>query len=75
MIPEAEVTNQSLERTADYPDMEKDKEKEESEVPVITAWKMYQQVVAAMESAGRSYNRTTMLEAMFRGNNLVYAKQ
>ncbi|XP_011494993.1 PREDICTED: uncharacterized protein LOC105359925 [Ceratosolen solmsi marchali] len=44
-----------------------------AETKRLTAWKRYRYLVEAMESRGQKFNQKLMLEAMFRGNNLVYS--
>jgi hypothetical protein len=39
----------------------------------LTAWKRYRHLVETMESRGQKFNQKLMLEAIFRGNNLVYS--
>ncbi|KZC05763.1 hypothetical protein WN55_04703 [Dufourea novaeangliae] len=74
MIPDAEhgcQTSEAAVRGADA--YQKIKNAPEGEAASVTAWKRYQQLVAIVESRGGKFNRKSMIEAIFRGNNLVYA--
>ncbi|KAM0735338.1 hypothetical protein ACS0PU_010486 [Formica fusca] len=75
MIPDTEAVCQTSEAAVDNGgDMyEKIKDRAEKEVASVTAWKRYQRLVAAMESRGGEFNRKSLIEAIFRGSDLVYA--
>lgn len=75
MIPDTEAVCQTSEAAVDNGDdmYEKIKEQAEKEVASVTAWKRYQRLVAALESRGGEFNRKSLIEAIFRGSDLVYA--
>lgn len=74
MIPDAEAACQTSETAVDSGDVyEKIKDRPEREVASVTAWNRYQRLVAAMESRGSKFNRKSVIEAIFRGRDLVYA--
>ncbi|KAK0175753.1 hypothetical protein PV327_009480 [Microctonus hyperodae] len=76
MIPEVQNACQTTESTLTGRDVE-DKTRcrpDEEAVTTITAWNQYQKFVELVESRGIEYNKKTTIEAMFRGNDLVYAK-
>ncbi|KYM79116.1 hypothetical protein ALC53_10453 [Atta colombica] len=74
MIPDAEAVCQTSEAAVDNGSdvYEKIKDRPEEEVASVTAWNRYQRLVAAMESRGGEFNRKSMIEAIFRGSDLVY---
>jgi len=74
MIPDAEAVYQTSETAVDSGgDMyEKIKDRPEKEVASVTAWNRYQRLVAAMESQGGEFNRKSVIEAIFRGSDLIY---
>jgi len=75
MIPDAEAVCQTSEAAVDNGSdvYEKIKDRPEEEVASVTAWNRYQRLVAAMESrGGGEFNRKSMIEAIFRGSDLVY---
>ncbi|XP_029169158.1 uncharacterized protein LOC114939089 [Nylanderia fulva] len=75
MIPDTEAVCQTSEAAVDSGDdmYEKIKDRPEKEVASVTAWKRYQRLVAAIESRGGEFNRKSLIEAIFRGSDLVYA--
>lgn len=75
MIPDSESVCQTSEAAVRSTDDEyrKIKNVAEGEAASVTAWKRYQQLVAIVESRGGKFNRKSMIEAIFRGNDLVYA--
>ncbi|XP_070168359.1 uncharacterized protein [Polyergus mexicanus] len=75
MIPDTEAVCQTSEAAVDNGgDMyEKIKDRAEKEMASVTAWKRYQRLVTAMESRGGEFNRKSLIEAIFRGSDLVYA--
>ncbi|KYN14823.1 hypothetical protein ALC57_12932 [Trachymyrmex cornetzi] len=74
MIPDAEAVCQTSEAAVDSGSdvYEKIKDRPEKEVASETAWNRYQRLVAAMESRGGEFNRKSVIEAIFRGSDLVY---
>lgn len=75
MIPDSESVCQTSEAAVRSTDdvYRKIKNVAEGEAASVTAWKRYQQLVAIVESRGGKFNRKSMIEAIFRGNDLVYA--
>ena len=74
MIPDSESICQTSESAVRSTDVyHKIKNTPEGEAASVTAWKRYQQLVAIVESRGGKFNRKSMIEAIFRGNDLVYA--
>ncbi|OAD55325.1 hypothetical protein WN48_04839 [Eufriesea mexicana] len=74
MIPDSESVCQTSEAAVRSTDVyRKIKNIPEGEAASVTAWKRYQQLVAIVESRGGKFNRKSMIEAIFRGNDLVYA--
>lgn len=74
MIPDSESICQTSEAAVRSTDVyHKIKNTPEGEAASVTAWKRYQQLVAIVESRGGKFNRKSMIEAIFRGNDLVYA--
>ncbi|KAG7209793.1 hypothetical protein KM043_011411 [Ampulex compressa] len=74
MIPDTESVCESSEAAVKSMDVyRKIRNVPEKEAASVTAWKRYQQLVAMMESKGGKFNRKSMIEAIFRGNDLVYA--
>lgn len=75
MVPDTEAVCQTSEIAVDTSGdtYEKIKDRPEKEVASVTAWKRYQRLVAAMESQGGEFNRKSLIEAIFRGSDLVYA--
>ncbi|KYM99526.1 hypothetical protein ALC62_09708 [Cyphomyrmex costatus] len=74
MIPDAEAVCQTSEAAVDSGSAvyEKIKDRPEKEVASVTAWNRYQRLVAAMESRGGEFNRKSVIDAIFRGSDLVY---
>lgn len=73
MIPDVEAVCQTSETAVDIGDIyEKIKDRPEKEVASVTAWNRYQRLMAAMESRGSKFNRKSVIEAIFRGSDLVY---
>jgi len=74
MIPDTEAACQTSEAAVDNGDdvYGKIKDRPEKEAASVTAWKRYQRLVAAMESRGGEFNRKSVIEAIFRGSDLVY---
>jgi len=73
MIPDTEAACQTSEAAVDNGDVYgKIKDRPEKEAASVTAWKRYQRLVAAMESRGGEFNRKSVIEAIFRGSDLVY---
>jgi len=73
MIPDAEAACQTSEAAVDSGGVhEKIKDRPEKEVASVTAWNRYQRLVTAMESRGSKFNRKSVIEAIFRGSDLVY---
>lgn len=74
MIPDAEAVYQTSETAVDSGGdiYEKIKDRPEKEVASVTAWNRYQRLVAAMESRGGEFNRKSVIEAIFRGSDLIY---
>ncbi|XP_018303084.1 uncharacterized protein [Mycetomoellerius zeteki] len=74
MIPDAEAVCQTSEAAVDSGSdvYEKIKDRPEKEVASVTAWNRYQRLVATMESRGGEFNRKSVIEAIFRGTDLVY---
>ncbi|XP_011297488.1 uncharacterized protein [Fopius arisanus] len=76
MIPELQNASQATESTLTGQDVEdKTRIGPEEDVATITAWKRYQKFVEMVESRGIEYNKKSTLEAMFRGNDLIYTNQ
>jgi len=77
MIPDTEAVCQTSETAvgSDGDVYEKIKDRPEKEVASVTAWKRYQRLIDAMESRGGEFNRKSVIEAIFRGSDLVYASQ
>ncbi|XP_063984635.1 uncharacterized protein LOC135166402 [Diachasmimorpha longicaudata] len=76
MIPEPQNASQMTESTLTGEDVEdKARLATKEDVATITAWKRYQKFVEMVESRGIEYNKTAAIEAMFRGNDLIYASQ
>ncbi|XP_072760327.1 uncharacterized protein [Anoplolepis gracilipes] len=76
MIPDTEAVCQTSEAAVSDSgsDMyDKIKDQPEKEVASVTAWKRYQRLVAAVESRDGEFNRKSLIEAIFRGSDLVYA--
>lgn len=75
MIPDTDSICQSSEAAVRSTDAlyRKIKDRPEGEAASVTAWERYQQLVAVVESRGGKFNRKSMIEAIFRGNDLVYA--
>lgn len=75
MVPDTETACQTSEAAVDSAGdvYGKIKDRPEKEAASVTAWKRYQRLVAAMESRGDDFNRKSVIEAIFRGNDLVYA--
>lgn len=74
MVPDVEAVCQTSEAAVDIGGdvYEKIKDRPEKEVASVTAWNRYQRLVAAMESRGSKFNRKSVIEAIFRGSDLVY---
>ncbi|XP_067207324.1 uncharacterized protein [Linepithema humile] len=73
MIPDTEAVCQTSETAVGSDVYEKIKDRPEKEVASVTAWKRYQRLIDAMESQGGEFNRKSVIEAIFRGSDLVYA--
>ncbi|XP_054004228.1 uncharacterized protein LOC128890064 [Hylaeus anthracinus] len=74
MIPDTESVCQTSEAAVRSTDVyQKIKNAPEGEAASVTAWKRYQQLVAIVETRGGKFNRKSMIEAIFRGSDLVYA--
>lgn len=75
MIPDTETACQTFEAAVESGGdvCERIKDRPEKEAASVTAWKRYQRLVAAIESRGGEFNRKSMIEAIFRGSDLVYA--
>ncbi|CAL1683014.1 unnamed protein product [Lasius platythorax] len=75
MIPDTEAVCQTSEAAVDSggDTYEKIKDRPEKEVASVTAWKRYQRLVATIESRDGEFNRKSLIEAIFRGSDLVYA--
>ncbi|EZA61536.1 hypothetical protein DMN91_004062 [Ooceraea biroi] len=75
MIPDTEAACQTSEAAVDSGGdvYGKIKDRPEKEAASVTAWKRYQRLVAAIESRGGEFNRKSVIEAIFRGSDLVYA--
>ncbi|KAL0123043.1 hypothetical protein PUN28_007581 [Cardiocondyla obscurior] len=71
MVPDAEAACQTSEAAVDAGD-EKIKNWPEEEAASVTAWNRYQRLVATMESRGGDFNRKSVIEAIFRGSDLIY---
>lgn len=74
MVPDVEAVSQTSEAAVDIGGdvHEKIKDRPEKEVASVTAWNRYQRLVAAMESRGSKFNRKSVIDAIFRGSDLVY---
>ncbi|XP_011648168.1 uncharacterized protein LOC105434212 [Pogonomyrmex barbatus] len=74
MIPDTEAMCQTFEAAVDgdVDVYKRIKDRPEKEVASVTAWNRYQRLVAAMESRGGEFNRKSVIEAIFRGSDLVY---
>ena len=77
MIPDTESTSETPATTYQWPEVD-DKFKSESRGPEnetasVTAWNRYQHFLAIMKSRGGKFNRKSMIEAMFRGSDLMYS--
>ena len=76
MIPDTESACETPAATYQRPEVD-DKFKSESggpenEAASVTAWNRYQHFLAIMKLRGGTFNRKSMIEAMFRGSDLVY---
>lgn len=74
MIPESENVFQAS-NTPPNDIFRKIKAHPEKEMAAsVTAWQRYQQLVTVVENQGGRFNKKLLIDALFRGNNLVYAK-
>ncbi|XP_032670657.1 uncharacterized protein LOC116843884 [Odontomachus brunneus] len=75
MIPDTEAVCQASEVAVNGGDAcDKIKDWPEKEAASVTAWKRYQRLASMMESRGSGeLNRKFLIEAIFRGSDLVYA--
>lgn len=77
MIPEIQNACQETESTLTGQEVE-DKTRSQSEEGVtatVTAWMRYKKFMEMIELRGLEFNKKTTIDAMFRGNDLIYINQ
>lgn len=74
MVPE-NIT-QSVDISAQQPHLQLNHQQaEEMESSCVTAWRRYQRLMCMMESRGVELNQRNLIEAVFRGVNLISTAQ